>query len=84
MLDYSLLFLFSVLLGGGPVCPGIVPTGWVGVSQVVRDAHLFILPIHMQAGLKLVAVGRNGTNFSQCSVAWGGFPQAMGSGCHRV
>jgi hypothetical protein len=45
---------------------------------VVRDSHLFILPIHAWAGLEPVAVGRNGTKFSQCSTAWGGFPWARG------
>jgi hypothetical protein len=34
---------------------------------VVPDAHLFLLPIHTQAGLEPAVVGRNGTNFSQCS-----------------
>jgi hypothetical protein len=52
---------------------------------MVRGARLLILSIDMQAGLEPAAVaGRNGTNFSQCSVAWGGFPWASGSGCHRV
>jgi hypothetical protein len=34
---------------------------------MVSDAHLFSLPIHAQAGLELVAAGRNGAKFSQCS-----------------
>jgi hypothetical protein len=34
--------------------------------------------------LELAAVGRNDTNFSQCSVKWRGFPWARGSRCHRV
>jgi hypothetical protein len=39
----------------------------------------------MQAGLELAAAvavvaGRNGTNFSQCSIMCGGFPWARGSG----
>jgi hypothetical protein len=48
--------------------------------EVLRGAHLFILPIDTQEDLELVA-GRNGIYFSQCSVAWGGFPQSRGSGC---
>jgi hypothetical protein len=62
---------------------------------MVCGAHLFILSVDMQAGLEVVAaaaaalavvaaVGRNGANFSQCSVAWGGFLQASSSGCHRI
>jgi hypothetical protein len=31
----------------------------------------------------VVAASRNGTEFSQCSVAWGGFPWARGSGCEK-
>jgi hypothetical protein len=54
-----------------------------GKSHVVCGAHLSVLPIDMQAGLE-GAAGRNGANFSQYSVAWGGFPQARGSGYHRV
>jgi hypothetical protein len=50
----------------------------------VHDAHLFLLPIHTQSGLELVAAGRNGANFSQCSTAWGSFPRARGSVCNRV
>jgi hypothetical protein len=50
-------------------------------------AHLFVLSIDAQAGLELVAVVaaavRNGSQFSQCNVAWGGFPQARGSGCQK-
>jgi hypothetical protein len=51
---------------------------------VVLDAHMFILPIHAQVGLEPVAAGRNGSNFSQYSTAWEGFPWARGSGCHRL
>jgi hypothetical protein len=48
-------------------------------------AHPFILSIDAQASLEQVAVaGRSGTNFSQCSMVWGGFPQARGSRCLRV
>jgi hypothetical protein len=63
-----------------------VPQGWVGELCVVCDAHLFILPIHEQADLEPApnVAGRNGINFSQCSLSWGGFPQARGSGCCRV
>jgi hypothetical protein len=32
----------------------------------------------VQAGLEPAAVGRNGVNFSQCSVVWRGFPWARG------
>jgi hypothetical protein len=47
-----------------------------------HGAHLFLLSIDAQAGLMLqvVAVARNGAKFSQCSVTWGGFPRAKGSG----
>jgi hypothetical protein len=34
----------------------------------------------MQGSLEPAAAGRNGTNFSQCSTVWEGFPQARGSG----
>jgi hypothetical protein len=51
-----------------------------GESHMVHDAHLFILPVHMQAGLEPAAAGRNGANFSQRSVAWGGFPWARDLG----
>jgi hypothetical protein len=37
---------------------------------MVHDAYLSILPIHTQAGLEPAVVGRNGVNFSQCSVVW--------------
>jgi hypothetical protein len=33
---------------------------------------------------KQMVVRRNGANFSQCSVTWGGFPWDKFSGCHRV
>jgi hypothetical protein len=65
-------------------CTGLCFQGVVGESHVVCDAHLFILPIHAQAGLKPVVVGRNGANFSQCSIVWGSFPLAKGSGCCGV
>jgi hypothetical protein len=51
---------------------------------MVCGAHLFILPIDMQAGLEPVAAGRNSTNFSQCSALWGSYPWARGSECGRV
>jgi hypothetical protein len=52
---------------------------------MVCGAHLFVLPIDAQAGLEQKeAAGRNGTNFSQCRTEWGGFPQAMGSGCRSL
>jgi hypothetical protein len=52
---------------------------------VVYGAHLFILSVDTKAGLELVAaVGKNCANFSECSVVWGGFPWARGSGCHSV
>jgi hypothetical protein len=50
-LDYSSLFMFFSFV----VCVGVqwvgavldyVPRGWMGKSQVVRDAHLFVLQIH--------------------------------------
>jgi hypothetical protein len=44
---------------------------------MVHGAHLFILSIDAQAGLAVV--GRNGTKFSQYSMAWGSFPLAKGS-----
>jgi hypothetical protein len=31
---------------------------------MVHGAHLFFLSIHAQTGLQLVAMGRNGANFS--------------------
>jgi hypothetical protein len=54
---------------------------------VVCGAHLFVLSVDVQAGLELVAVAaaaaRNGAKFSQCNVAWGGFPWARDSGCQK-
>jgi hypothetical protein len=47
--------------------------GWIGDSCVVNGAHLFVLSVDMQAGLEQAAA-RNGAKFSQCNVAWGGFP----------
>jgi hypothetical protein len=52
----------------------------------MQGTHLFVLSIDAQAGLEpegvaaVVAVG-NGTKFSQCNMAWGGFPWVRGSGC---
>jgi hypothetical protein len=37
---------------------------------MVCDAHLFVLPIHTQAGLELAAAEKNVANFSQYSMAW--------------
>jgi hypothetical protein len=45
---------------------------------MVHDVNLFVLSVDTQAGLELAVEGRNGTNFSQCSVVWGGFPWARG------
>jgi hypothetical protein len=46
---------------------------WLGDSHVVHGAHLFILSIDMQADLEPAAVVvRNGTKFSQCSMAGAG------------
>jgi hypothetical protein len=52
----------------------------------VHSAHMFIMPIDVQAGFELMAVSAdiNGANFSHCSMVWGHFPQARGSRCHRV
>jgi hypothetical protein len=50
---------------------------------MVHGVHLFVLSIHKQADLEPMvvdAVARNGANFSQCSMEWGVFPQARGSG----
>jgi hypothetical protein len=84
---YSSLFVFQFCLGGS-VCTRAslvyVPGVDMGVP-VLCGSHLFILSVDVQAGLELVVVaGRNGTNFSQFSVLWGGFPWARGSGCHGV
>jgi hypothetical protein len=38
---------------------------------MVCDTHLFVLPIDAQARLEPAVMGRNGANFSQCSMAWG-------------
>jgi hypothetical protein len=46
---------------------------------MVHGAHLFVLSIDAQTDFELVVVVRNGTKFSQCKVAWGGFPQARSS-----
>jgi hypothetical protein len=61
---------------------------------MTRGAHLFVLSIDVQAGLEpvvvalavvaLVVVARNGAKFSQCSMAWGGFPPAWSSGCQKI
>jgi hypothetical protein len=50
---------------------------------VVCGAHLFALSNHVQAGLELPGVARNGTKFSQCNMAWGGFLQVRDSGCQK-
>jgi hypothetical protein len=54
---------------------------------VVCVAHLFILSNDEQAGLEplatVAATVRNDFKFSQCNVAWGGFPQARDLGCKR-
>jgi hypothetical protein len=53
---------------------------------MVHGAHLFFLSIDAQADLEPAAevvTARNGTKFSQCSVAWGGFPWARVSGCQK-
>jgi hypothetical protein len=42
------------------------------------------LPNHSQAVLESVVAGRNGANFSQHSVVWGGFPQTKASECPRI
>jgi hypothetical protein len=61
---------------------------FLGVDRVVCTmccTHLLVLSIDAQAGLEPVvvvlaaAVGRNGANFSQCSLAWGGFPWTRSS-----
>jgi hypothetical protein len=45
---------------------------------MVCSAHLFVLPIDVQASFELVeAAGRNGANFFQCSTAWVAF-QGLG------
>jgi hypothetical protein len=53
----------------------------------VCGTHLFVLSIDAQAGLESVVVvavsARNGTKFSQCSMACRGFPWAKGSGCQK-
>jgi hypothetical protein len=53
--------MFFSFVEGGSVCPGavlvFVPRGWVGKSHMVCYVHLFILPIHMQAGFEPAAVG---------------------------
>jgi hypothetical protein len=80
--------MFFSFVGERSVCPGTVLVyvhgEWVGESCMMRDAHLLVLPIYTQAGLEPAVVGRNGTNFSQFSESWGGFPRARGSGCHGV
>jgi hypothetical protein len=58
---------------------------------MVHGAHLFVLSNGRQAGLEpeaaaavvavAAAVVRNGSKFSQCNIAWGGFPWDTGSGC---
>jgi hypothetical protein len=55
---------------------------------MVHGAHLFVLPIDVQAGLEPAAVAgavavRNGIKFSECNVVWGGFPWDRGSGCGK-
>jgi hypothetical protein len=66
VLNYSSL-IFSFL---GEVislprgCASLCSWGWIGESNMVCGAHLFVLSIEMQAGLEPPAVGRNGANFS--------------------
>jgi hypothetical protein len=50
---------------------------------MMYNAHLFILSVDVQEGLEAVA-GRNGANFSQCNMVWGGFPWVRDLGCCRV
>jgi hypothetical protein len=68
MFDYSSLLLSFVVgeisLSRG--CAGLCSLGWIWGSHVVCGAYLFVLSIDVQA--------RNGAKFSQCNVAWGGFP----------
>jgi hypothetical protein len=77
--------LFSSFVGGRVSlhrgCAGLYSWGWLGDSHMVPGAHMFVLSIDVQAGLEPVAAVRNGAKFSQCSVAWGCFPQARDSGC---
>jgi hypothetical protein len=76
VLDSSLLFMFFSFMGGclsSQGCTGLCSGGLVGDLHVLCDAHLFILPIHSQADLELVAVRRNGANFSLCSAGREGF-----------
>jgi hypothetical protein len=50
---------------------------------MLHSAQLLILSIDVQEGLEpAVVLRRNGAHFSQCNMAWGGFPCARGSGCH--
>jgi hypothetical protein len=90
VLDYSSLFMcFSFVGGWGGFSLSGSRTCLCSqgvVRGVTRGAWCspVCLPIHMQAGLVPVVAGRNVTNFSQCSMVWRGFPQARGSGCHRV
>jgi hypothetical protein len=52
----------------------------------MHGVHLFVLSNNEHAGLEpeaavvvaVAAVARNGSKFSQCNVAWGGFPWARG------
>jgi hypothetical protein len=84
VLDYSSLLMCFIFVGGGiqsarGLCWFIFLGAWVGELCMVPGAHLLLLPIHAQAGLEPVVAERNGTNFSQCSMAWGGFPWVRGS-----
>jgi hypothetical protein len=51
---------------------------------VVHGAYLFVPSIDAQASLEPAAVvEKNGANFSQSNLAWGGFPRARDPGCRK-
>jgi hypothetical protein len=81
--DYSSLFVIQFCWVGGVSlprgCADLGSQGWIGDACEVHGAHLFVLSIDVPTGLEVVAAVRNGTNFSQCNMAWGRFPQARGS-----
>jgi hypothetical protein len=63
---------------------GLCSWGWTGDSHVVHGAYLFVPSIDAQASLEPAAVvEKNGANFSQSNLAWGGFPRARDPGCRK-
>jgi hypothetical protein len=70
-------------------CADLCSQGDLWELYVVCGAYLFSLSNCVQAGLEpevavvVAEAMRNGSKFSQCNMAWGGFPGARGSRCWK-